>query len=162
METEYSNIRKQINIVYYALYVMYLLLVVIFGFLLKGKESFVTFDPLSQFGQIFSYVVIMYVIVSIPGALWWFKKQMKKVSQMEDEAAKKARYTQCAVIRVAAIGAGAVLAIIAFITWANTNPCSGARVSPCWRSSSASPVTARSIWKSTTKTRRTYDYSCGF
>ena len=114
METEYSNIRKQINIVYYALYVMYLLLIVIFGFLLKGKEGFVTFDPLSQFGQIFSYVVIMYVIVSIPGALWWFKKQMKKVSQMEDETAKRAKYLSCAVIRVALIGAGAVLSLIAF------------------------------------------------
>ena len=114
METEYSSIRKQINIVYYALYVMYLLLIVIFGFLLKGKEGFVTFDPLSQFGQIFSYVVIMYVIVSIPGALWWFKKQMKKVSQMEDETAKRAKYLSCAVIRVAAIGAGAVLSLIAF------------------------------------------------
>ena len=75
---------------YYSLYVMYLLLIVIFGFLLKGKESFVTFDPLSQFGQIFSYVVIMYVIVSIPGALWWFKKQMKKVSKIEDETVKQA------------------------------------------------------------------------
>ena len=32
METEYSNIRKQINIVYYSLYVVYLLLVVVFGF----------------------------------------------------------------------------------------------------------------------------------
>ena len=114
METEYSNIRKHINIVYYAFYVMYVLLVVIFGFLLKDKETFVKIDPLSQFGQIFSYVVIMYVIVSIPGALWWFKKQMKKVSKIEDETVKQAKYLSCAVTRVSAIGAGAVLAIIAF------------------------------------------------
>ncbi len=95
METEYSNIRKQINIVYYSLYVVYLLLVVVFGFLLKGKEGFITIDPLSQYGQIISYVVIMYVIVSIPGALWWFKKQMKKVCEVQDEAAKRARYLSC-------------------------------------------------------------------
>ena len=114
METEYSNIRKQINIVYYALYVMYVLLVVIFGFLLKDSPNMLQFDPLIQPGQSIAYVVILYVIASIPGALWWFKKQMKKVSQMEDEAAKHAKYLSCAVIRVSAIGAGAVLSLIAF------------------------------------------------
>ena len=114
MDTEFSQIRKQINVVYYTLYVVYALLVIIFGFLLKGKESFVTIDPLSQFGQILSYVVIMYGIISIPGSLWWFKKQMKKVSEMTDETAQRARYLQCATIRVSAIGAGAAMAIIAF------------------------------------------------
>ena len=131
METEYSNIRKQINIVYYSLYVVYLLLVVVFGFLLKGKEGFITIDPLSQYGQIISYVVIMYVIVSIPGALWWFKKQMKKVCEVQDEAAKRARYLQCAIIRVATIGNGAVFAIIAFYYLGNYQPmlwCAGIAV----------------------------------
>lgn len=122
METEYSDIRKQINICYYALYVMYLLLVVIFGFLLKGKEKFVTIDPLSQYGRILSYVVIIYMLVSIPGVLWWFKKQMKKVSEMTDEAAKRTRYLQCAVIRIAVIGACAALAIVAFYYLGNYQP----------------------------------------
>lgn len=114
METEYSNIRKQINIVYYALYVMYVLLVVIFGFLLKDSPNKIQFDPLTQPGQSIAYVVILYVIASIPGALWWFKKQMKSVSQIEDEEAKQTRYTYCAITRVGMIGLGAVLAIVAF------------------------------------------------
>ena len=122
MDTEYTEIRKRINTVYYAFYVIYLLLVVIFGFLLKNKDGFVTIDPLSQLGQIFSYVVIMYVLASIPGALWWFKKQMKTVSQMEDEHAKREQYTGYAVIRVCTIGLGAVLAIVAFYYLGNYQP----------------------------------------
>ena len=131
METEYSNIRKQINIVYYALYVMYVLLVVIFGFLLKDSPNMLQFDPLIQPGQSIAYVVILYVIASIPGALWWFKKQMKKVSKMEDEAAKQAKYLSCAVIRVAVIGLGAVMAIVAFYLLGTYQPmlwCAGIAV----------------------------------
>ena len=131
METEYSNIRKQINIVYYALYVMYVLLVVIFGFLLKDSPNMLQFDPLIQPGQSIAYVVILYVIASIPGALWWFKKQMKKVSQMEDEAAKQAKYLSCAVVRVAVIGLGAVMAIVAFYLLGTYQPmlwCAGIAV----------------------------------
>ena len=131
METEYSNIRKQINIVYYALYVMYVLLVVIFGFLLKDSPNMLQFDPLIQPGQSIAYVVILYVIASLPGALWWFKKQMKKVSKMEDEAAKQAKYLSCAVVRVAVIGLGAVMAIVAFYLLGTYQPmlwCAGIAV----------------------------------
>ena len=131
METEYSNIRKQINIVYYALYMMYVLLVVIFGFLLKDSPNMLQFDPLIQPGQSIAYVVILYVIASIPGALWWFKKQMKKVSKMEDEAAKQAKYLSCAVVRVAVIGLGAVMAIVAFYLLGTYQPmlwCAGIAV----------------------------------
>ena len=131
METEYSNIRKQINIVYYALYVMYVLLVVIFWFLLKDSPNMLQFDPLIQPGQSIAYVVILYVIASIPGALWWFKKQMKKVSKMEDETAKQAKYLSCAVVRVAVIGLGAVMAIVAFYLLGTYQPmlwCAGIAV----------------------------------
>lgn len=131
METEYSNIRKQINLVYYALYVAYVLLVVIFGFLLKDSPNMMRFDPLTQPGQSIAYVVILYVISSIPGALWLFKRAMKTVSKMEDEAAKQAKYLSYAVCRVAAIGLGAVLAIVAFYILGTYQPmlwCAGIAV----------------------------------
>lgn len=131
METEYSNIRKQINLVYYALYVAYVLLVVIFGFLLKDSPNMMRFDPLTQPGQSIAYVVILYVIASIPSALWLFKRAMKTVSKMEDEAAKQAKYLSYAVCRVAAIGLGAVLAIVAFYILGTYQPmlwCAGIAV----------------------------------
>lgn len=125
METEFSEIRKQLSVVYYAQYGTYLLLVILFGYLLKDKETFMTIDPLSQTGQIVSYAVIMYVIASIPGALWWFKKQMKKMNEPGQEIAmeeKKKRYTGYASIRMALIGLGAVMAIIAFYYLGNNQP----------------------------------------
>ena len=122
MDTEFTNIKKQINIVYYALYVMYLLLVVIFGYLLKDAENALRFDPLTQPGQSIAYVVILYVIASIPGALWWFKQKMKKVSRIADEDAKQKQYTSYAIIRVVLIGLGAIMAIIAFYVLGNYQP----------------------------------------
>jgi hypothetical protein len=114
MDTEFTNIRKRINIVYYTFYVLYILLIVIFGYLLKPADNGRVIDPLSHNGQIISYLVIFYVIASIPGALWWFKRQMKAVSQIADEEEKQQRYTSCALIRVTLIGLGAVFAIVAF------------------------------------------------
>ena len=121
MDTEFSGIRKQINIVYYALYVMYILLVLIFGYLLRGSDNQLLLDPLSKAGQTISYVVIMYVLVSVPGALWLFKRAMKKVSAMEGEAQQK-KYTEYAVMRVCAIGLGAILAIVAFYILGSYQP----------------------------------------
>lgn len=121
MDTEFSKIRRQINIVYYSLYVMYILLVVIFGYLLKSSENMLVIDPLSRQGQIISYVVIMYVLASVPGALWLFKRAMKKVSVMTDEEKEK-KYIEFAIERVGAIGLGAVMAIVAFYLLGSYQP----------------------------------------
>lgn len=114
MNTDYSEIRKRINVVYYASYVFYVLLVVLFGFLLKDNPNIVRLDPLTQPGQTVAYVVIMYVIVSIPAALWLFKRAMKSVSKMENEDQKQEKYLTCALTRLTVIGMGAVLAIVSF------------------------------------------------
>lgn len=114
MNTEYSDIKKMLNVVYYTLYVMYLFFVVIFGYVLKDAPKMPHYDPLTQPGQSIAYVVILYVLVSIPAVLWWFKKQMKAVSQIQDETAKRQRYVSCAIIRVSVIGIGGALAIMAF------------------------------------------------
>ena len=88
-------------------------------------------DPLVQPGQSIAYVVILYVIASIPGALWFFKRAMKKVSKMEDETAKQAKYLSYAVLRVGIIGLGAILAIVAFYILGTYQPmlwCAGIAV----------------------------------
>lgn len=131
METEYSNIRKKINAAYYALYVLYVLLVVVFGFLLKDSESMPRFDPLTQPGQSIAYVVILYVIASIPGALWFFKRAMKTVSKIENEEEKQAKYLSHAMCRLCLIGLGAALAIVAFYMLGTYQPmlwCAGIAV----------------------------------
>ena len=122
MDTDFSKIRKTLNVVYYEGYVLDLLAVVVLGYLYKPAEHGFLYDAYSQFGKVCSSGVIMMMLVSIPGALWWFKRQMKKVSQMEDEEAKKARYVQCSTIRVATICSSGFLAIIAFYVLGNYQP----------------------------------------
>ena len=115
LDTEFSNLRRRINVSYYALYVMYILLVVIFGYLLKPVEKGIVIDPFSQKGEMIAYIVIFYVIVSIPGALWFFKCAMKRtVSKIENEEEKQRSYLSYATMRVFAIGFGAILSIPAY------------------------------------------------
>ncbi len=114
MDTEYSQIRKVINIVYYALYALYVLLIAVFGFWFKPSDHGMALDPLAQPGQSVAYCTIVYVIASVPGALWWFKKQMKRVSRITDERMQHQQYTNCAVARVLLIGIGAALGIVSF------------------------------------------------
>ena len=114
MHTEYTNIRKKINLVYYCLYVLYVVLVAVFGFLYKPAEHNLVLDPLSQTGQIVSYIVIFYILISVPGALWLFKKKMKSVSEMENLILREKTYLRYALLRVSVIGVGALLAIPAF------------------------------------------------
>lgn len=122
MDTEFSVIRKKINIAYYGLYVLYLVLIGVFGFLVKPSEHALVMDPLEKGGQALSYVVILYILVSIPGALWWFKQRMKAVSAMEEGASRERAYLRYAIARVLIIGMGAVLAIPAFYVLGGHQP----------------------------------------
>ena len=102
----------KLNIVYYLLYVLAVVLVVLFGFVVDLSE--VVMSPQSGAGQALQYVAIMYVLVSVPGALYGFKRYMKKVSKIEDGKQREKVYFRCAVLRMLLIGIGVLLCVTAF------------------------------------------------
>jgi len=106
--------KTKLNILYYAHYVLYLALIVLFGYILNTSEFAI--DPMTTAGQTIQYIAILYVLLSVPGSLYGFKHYMKKVSKIENEAEREKKYFIAAVIRICLIGLGAMLSIAAFYT----------------------------------------------
>lgn len=101
---------KILNFIYYSFYVCYLCLIYVFGFAIDFEA---VFEPNETTGVVIQNVVIWYVLASVPGALYGFKRMMHKVSQLPEEQRADA-YVQWAVIRMAVVGFGAFLALPAF------------------------------------------------
>ncbi|MCQ2342757.1 MAG: hypothetical protein MJZ75_04615 [Paludibacteraceae bacterium] len=88
---------KKLNIYYYGMLVLACALATM-AYLLIMKDVIRPIDPMSQWGQIIQYVVIMDAIITIPFGLYWHKRNCKKwqVSpeqlQNLDDAIKQAYY----------------------------------------------------------------------
>lgn len=104
--------KSKLNILYYTFYVLAVVLVVLLGFVIDLSE--VVLSPMSGAGQTLQYVAIMYVLLSVPGSLYGFKRYMAKVSKIEGEKQKEKTYMRCAVLRMTLIGIGVLLCIAAF------------------------------------------------
>ena len=102
----------RLNILYYSFYVLAIVLVALLGFVIDLSE--VVMLPQSGSGKVLQYVSIMYVLLSVPGALYGFKRYMGKVSKMEDAARQEKAYMCAAVMRMTLIGIGVLLCIAAF------------------------------------------------
>lgn len=95
---------------YYLTFALYLAAIVLFGYYIKPTPI----DPMSSAGQMIQYGVITYLLLSVPGALFLFKKYMKKVSSIEDESLREKAYTKASIVRLLVIALGVVLALAAF------------------------------------------------
>ncbi len=107
-----EKLAKKLMWWYYGMLALSLVAAVSMYYLLK--EGFVgPFDPLTLAGQVVQYVVIGWVILSVPGSLAYTKyvcNQIKKV----DEEVRFARYYDVARLRIVLIGVGVALGIVAF------------------------------------------------
>lgn len=113
--TQIAQIRRTLNFIYYMFYIWYCVLIAVFGFILKPF----TLDPalwdLLWIGkQGIQTIIILYVLASVPGALYGFKKKMEKVSKIENEKIRAQEYVNWAAIRMMLIGLGGVFGIVAF------------------------------------------------
>ncbi len=82
-------------------------------YLLISKELITPIDPLTVAGQIVQYIVIGYVIISVPGALAYGKWVCKKIIQA-DEDTQFRRYFQMGLLRIVLMGIGMALGIVGF------------------------------------------------
>lgn len=104
--------RTALNVVYYGFYVLTLAIVVLMGYVIDLSN--VALDPQSQTGQIVQYIVIAYILVSIPCALYGFKRLMIRIKTIEDESLRTRMYYRWAMVRMVVIGIGAIVAVAAF------------------------------------------------
>lgn len=101
-----------LTIMYYVYMTIFAVVVVLFRYANTGDTAL--WDPMAQDGQMVQYAVIAYMLASVPGALFFFKRAMKNVAAIEDEKLKEQTYTSYAFIRMSVIAFGVVLGILAF------------------------------------------------
>ncbi len=82
-------------------------------YLLISRGIIPTFEALTSVGQIVQYIVIGYVIITVPGSLAYTKYVCNKIKKA-DEDIRFARYYSVARLRILLIGIGVSLGIVAF------------------------------------------------
>ena len=108
-----KTVIRRLTIAYYAVIVLCLLLVTTLIYLNKlGRLSFI--DPMTTLGQTVQTIVILYLIVSLPLVLFWFKKMCDKLKSEADETVKFKGYQKYSKIRLIVVGVGLLVAITSF------------------------------------------------
>ncbi len=82
-------------------------------YLLLSKGCITTFEAHTVVGQVIQYVVIGWVIATVPGSLAYTKYVCNKIKKA-DEDIRFARYYNVARLRIVLIGIGVSLGIVAF------------------------------------------------
>ncbi len=77
------------------------------------QELITTFDPLTLVGQTVQYIVIGYILITVPGSLGYGKYVCNKIKKADEEV-KFARYYKMALLRILLIGLGVSFGIVAF------------------------------------------------
>lgn len=108
-----KEIVKKLNWYYYGALVLAVIVAAVMLYLIK-KQMILPLDPMSAVGQIIQYVVIVYILASVPGGLYLFKRKCDKIKQLETDEEKYEQYTKSAILRLIAVGLGISLGIFAF------------------------------------------------
>ena len=107
-----KQVLRTLNFFYYAAMVLAVAMAAL-GFWLVSQKG-ITIDPLEQTGIVLSYIVIFYIIVSVPVSLWWHNRQVKKLQGQTDETAKLGKYKQYGIVRIVLTGIGLAAAVLLF------------------------------------------------
>lgn len=107
-----KQVLRTLNFFYYAAMVLAVAMAGL-GFWLVSRKG-ITIDPMGQTGIVLSYIVIFYIIVSVPVALWWHNRQVKKLKGQTDHAVKLGKYKQYGIVRIVLTGIGLAAAVLLF------------------------------------------------
>ncbi|MGC3977567.1 MAG: hypothetical protein QM751_04635 [Paludibacteraceae bacterium] len=112
---------RGINGVYYTVYMITILSAVVVFMFTYLNVNIQYVDEKSPLGITISSLLVIYMLVSIPLAFWWFYKNTKKWQQLTDKFDKFRLYKQASVIRLWVIGAGLILGVIMTYLMRSTN-----------------------------------------
>lgn len=104
---------NRLSLVYYLMLVLAVAAAVAM-YLMIMHDTIAPLDPSSTLGQGIQYIIILYVLASVPGGLYWHKKVCEKLSTMEDKAEQDRLYTRSAMRRIILVSAGMIPAILCF------------------------------------------------
>jgi hypothetical protein len=101
----------KIVLVYYLIYIVAIAAVALGYLILKNG---VAVDVKSEAGITLQSFVILYIMASVPFALYFFNKMTKKWQLIEDEEEKLKIYAKWAIIRLLAVGLGLFAGVILY------------------------------------------------
>lgn len=108
-----QKIIKHLNIYYYGVMVLALLIGVVLYYL-QSKNVYQPINPMSVAGQLIQYAVIIYALITIPLGLYLFKRQCKTIIAMPDGEDKLLCYKRGARMRILLVSGSMVFGIAAF------------------------------------------------
>lgn len=106
------TIQTKLNIVYY-LSILVGVLCAALGFF-GARDWGWLIDAQSQTGIAISYLIILYIMLSVPGGLGLHNRMVKRLSHQKDETLKKQRYLTYSVVRLVFIAIGFAVSILFF------------------------------------------------
>jgi heme/copper-type cytochrome/quinol oxidase subunit 2 len=107
-----ERIVKKISLAYYLIYTLTILSTIIGYMTTMNSQN--TVDIKSNFSITISSIVILYIIVSVPGALALFHRYVKKINETDDQFTKINKYAKAAIWRLLAVGFGLIFSVVAF------------------------------------------------
>lgn len=107
-----DTVIKHLYYAYYAMLILAIVVATLMFYLLK--HDFNAIDRQSTAGITLQYFVIFYVVLSVPGMLFWFKKECDKIKLIKDENEQYTAYQKRALLRIIIIGFGVSFGILAF------------------------------------------------
>jgi uncharacterized membrane protein YbjE (DUF340 family) len=112
LERKIRMLSRSINVVYYTIYLLTIVAVVTVFFLTYSDVQVNRIDPLSKLGTNISTGYMVYLLVSIPAALYFFHRYTQKLKTEQDEYVKFQKYKKASYTRLWVVGLGLILGVI--------------------------------------------------
>ena len=113
---------KKVKTLQFIYYFFLVTMVVLAAVLWKAGAQVQQIDPNSTEGLIMQYLLIGYVLASVPLSLYLFKKKCDKIRLVEDEQTKWQQYFIWSTIRMSAIATGVLFGILLFYSLGGHRP----------------------------------------
>ena len=101
----------KLTLVYYIMYVV-AILAIAFGYYIMKSEFII--DVKSPTGVTLQSILILYIMASVPAAMYFFHRMTKKWRLIEDEEEKLKQYAKWSIIRIIAVGLGLFAGVVLY------------------------------------------------
>ena len=108
LDRKVRMLSRSINVVYYTIYLLTIVAVVTIFFLTYSDAEVNRIDPLSKLGTNISTAYIIFLLISIPGALYLFHRYTQKLKTEPEEFVKFSKYKKASFIRLWVVGLGLI------------------------------------------------------
>ena len=112
IERKIRMVTKSITVTYYIIYLLTILAVVAIFFMTYGNVDVKRIDALSPLGVKISTTYLIYLLASIPLALYLFHLNTLKLRKVTDEYLQFKKYKKASIIRLWVVGIGLITGVV--------------------------------------------------